>query len=64
MEKKQDKKHDNKKTSATVKKQICMPKEVHGYIEENAKKMHVTQMSFMLTLIALGREVWDKRNLG
>lgn len=39
--------------------QIRLPAEMHVFIQQEAAKMGVAQNAFLITLISMGRKLWE-----
>lgn len=46
----------NNKVIAT---QIRLPEDIHSYIKQESSNLGVSQNNFLVTLLALGRKLWE-----
>lgn len=47
------------KTANNSVTQIRLPDEFHKYVKEQSQEMGISQNSFMIVLMKLGRKIWD-----
>lgn len=45
--------------NSVVSTQIRIPKDIHGYIRDQAEKMGIAQNAFLIILLEQGKRLWE-----